>query len=120
VLSSTRPYLFEKAGNRLPALLPNARPLVPALEHPLYLAQQDFARERFGHVVDDAEAESPHALAKVFVGGHEDHWTAGRQGVGLEGLEHAVTVQAGHGDVAEDEVGGIRARQLQGAGGFAG
>ncbi len=78
----------------------------------LELAQQHVAREGLGDVVHDAEAEGLHARGEVAVGRQEDHRVAGRVGVALQGLDHAVAVEAGHRDVAQHHVGLVRAHEL--------
>ncbi len=103
----------------LPALRSHSRALLEPVQHSLDLADQDLAGEGLGDVVHDSEAEGPHPLAELAVRGQEHHREAGGVRVGLEGLQHAVAVELGHRDVAEDEVGDLAPRQLHGRRGIA-
>jgi len=80
----------------------------------LFLAAQPCAnrieqirfRHRFGQIIIGARIH-PGAVDSIFspFAGEEDEWDRDRRRIVAQSLEDAVSVQFGHHDVAEDEVG---------------
>ena len=115
------PDLLHEALHRLLARSRlEAGAMVEALEHLLDLLEEDVLGEGLRDVVDHPEAEGPHALAELAVGGQEHHRYARGLGVALQLAKHPVAVEHGHRDVAEHEIRHLTPGDLVGFLGLAG
>ena len=77
-----------------------------------YAGDQLFVVERLGDVVAGPQLEAFDDVFGVVERREEDHRNVLRGGVGLEVLDHFVTVQIGHHDVEQDQVRSLFRRFL--------